>query len=629
MSLEHQPERFLRAPFAVLAGAGISMLPPSALPSAGALMWQVLQDPRLPVTEQERSTLQAATSAEWPEGLGAYHFLRFEQLVEALGRTVDPTLVSIRTLIPDAQPNEYHYSLATLILRGNVVFTTNFDQLIERAGASLGIQISPVVTETDYIRYQEKPDDFPNPLFKLHGSFSEEIAPSLRKEIATEAGIIGAGTGPGVFKWNVVKRLLDIHDLFVLGYSGYDDFDVLPALGASGKGRRIYWSRYSPEGGRTVLSKTESGFPRTGEFHFDFSVWHQLFGSGFLTVRSPHDFLVGVEDSLTSVRDLCGEIGIPSRPGQVVESSHPAYKTTWSDETAAPLLAGRLLMDIGRYDSARKLLHKYVETADSEVLRGRAHLWLAMMAADSHQSVESTLHFLLAADDLEAAPRNSLVLGDALEFLGFPVAEEAFTFESILPRSWVVTSDEINALGQSWKMMLHGFRAVQSLRRCADKGEWRQVGLVYKAFCQSPFALFQSDEMLADIDYWLAQAYFQVAHDVEVGAAADSLLNEAGARADRAARKYEILQRRRKFIDAMSLLGLIEVSEGKYDWARETAREVMAFSQLVGSHLGEALALGIQYAVDPNPELLLELEKQRSLQAASQRNYCKLPQKET
>jgi len=560
------------------------------------------------------------------EGLGAYHFLRFEQLVETLGRTVDPALESIRALIPDTGPNEYHYSLATLISRGHPVFTTNFDQLIERAGSSLGIQISPVVTEGDYMRYLKTPDGFPNPLFKLHGSFSEEISPSLRQEISTEAGVIGAGTGYTVFKWAAVKRLLEAHDLFVLGYSGYDDFDVMPVLGSSGKGRRVYWSRYSPEGGRMVLAKTEDGFPPTGEFHFDFSVRYHLFGRLGYSVRSPHDFLVGVEDSLASVRELCGKISIPDHPSPVVESARPAYATTWSDETAAPLLAGRLLMDIGRYDSAKQLLHGYVETAKSGVSRGRAHLWLAMMAAEGHQHDESTSHILQAASELEAAPRNSLVLGDAVEFLGFPFVKDDPTFEAVLSPRWTVTSDQImhEDLVVSAESMVFGFGIARSLRRCVRRGDWKEADLVHKVFNESPLQPFQSDEALADIDYWLAQSFFQRARDMEDDAVAARFLNEAGARADRAARTYEVLQRRGKFIEAMSLLGQIEAFEGRYDWAQETAREVMAFSKLVGSHLGEAKALSIQYMANPDPELRAKIEEQLSLHKAVQSKGCSL-----
>src|SRR5258708_7071542 len=162
----------LRTPFAVLAGAGISYAPPSSLPKAFDVISAVID--ALPLDAEARADLKKATSWEWSEGIGYFHLLRFEQIVESLQLSVDPKLEIIRNALPETEPNRYHYFLASLLSRGFPIITTNFDGLIEEACRRSGIGFSVLAAERDYERYLQNPNDFRHPLFKMHGSLARK-----------------------------------------------------------------------------------------------------------------------------------------------------------------------------------------------------------------------------------------------------------------------------------------------------------------------------------------------------------------------------------------------------------------------------------------------------------------------
>lgn len=585
-------------------------------------MRQILTSDRLPLSKKERATLQAATSAEWPEGLGAYHFLRFEQLVEAVGLTIDPTLTSVRALIPSTQPNEYHFHLARLIERGHVVLTTNFDQLIEQAACQLGFQVTAVVTESDYADYRDSPESFERPLFKLHGSFGGSGSENVRAAVATEAGIIGTGTSFTLFKWTVVKHLLDSHDLVVVGYSGYDDFDVMPSLGRAGGERRLYWSRFSPRAEREVLVGRSDEFPSVGEFHFDFSVQYHLFGKFGASSRVPANVAIGIEDSLDTIRNLMGSF--EAAPVGIVRTVTPPPTIEWEDDALGKMLAGRLLMQIGYHSSANRLLQEFLPEAPDDLTRGRGHLWLAQIAADRHNLNESARHLQAAVHHLRRAPIDQLLFGDCIELFGFPLPTDEFTFESVFPLRWILESPRMfdNKLEHSIAALDFGFRCATSIRRCVNRGDFREALKVFKVFNESPLRAFQTDEVIADVAYWTGRGYYNQAAEAATNQERLSMLNAAASLADGATRVYEVLQRRRKFIDAATLMAMAELEDGHYDWAWESANEVLAFSKLVGSHFGQAQAFWIFQQLRPSQSFEGEYEEALRRDEAQEEQEC-------
>ena len=254
--------------WAFLAGSGISV--PSGLPTAWDFNERISDFLGNSTAERRQISSLLAT--------GKHHTrqtLRFEQVIEILREIGgDKDLVVLDIFDAPGPPTDLHFFLAGMLKRGSVVMTTNFDSLIERAflstfgkklrSANRLLQIhlesdrSPRSRST--FRWYAKQRKLGTAVLKLHGTLrtlaTERVtgAPSFdavraRASIGATLDALGrAVTSPGLepMKNKVLRRVLHGRTLCVLGYSGSDDFDVLPSLaGASGMIENILWVRHS------------------------------------------------------------------------------------------------------------------------------------------------------------------------------------------------------------------------------------------------------------------------------------------------------------------------------------------------------------------------------------------------
>jgi len=148
--------------FTFLVGAGVSMNPPSNLPSALGIV-DVLID--LSAPEEEIENVKRITN------------LRYEWLIEAL-KEIDPKLHFLDYFSLDSSPNMIHLFLAASLIAKHYVVTTNFDYFIEKALISLlppekQVDIVPIITKEDYLQYND-PSSLTTvdkyPIYKIHGS---------------------------------------------------------------------------------------------------------------------------------------------------------------------------------------------------------------------------------------------------------------------------------------------------------------------------------------------------------------------------------------------------------------------------------------------------------------------------
>ncbi len=95
-----------------LVGAGISMDPPSCVPSARIFVNELF---KFYAPEEEIETLSSLES------------LRYELLVEKVQNLFDKELKFLDYLSEVKEPNAVHLFLANMIMRYNYVITTNFD----------------------------------------------------------------------------------------------------------------------------------------------------------------------------------------------------------------------------------------------------------------------------------------------------------------------------------------------------------------------------------------------------------------------------------------------------------------------------------------------------------------------
>jgi len=232
------------AAYCFLAGSGISIAAPSSLPTGyqftQSLLRHILPHDYVDIILDLADPLRQDKKAEG-------HFLRFEQLMGFLQESIDAELHVLDCFAESTQPNFNHLFLASLIEKGCPVFTTNFDGLIEYALMRLGVdkrRITPVIDRGTW--ESETIQGFP--VYKLHGSLMDCCSgASARSSIqATIEHIVQQKQGDTfvleAWKMAHLRRELQQRDLVIIGYSGLDDFDILPSLKALGATSGLYGS---------------------------------------------------------------------------------------------------------------------------------------------------------------------------------------------------------------------------------------------------------------------------------------------------------------------------------------------------------------------------------------------------
>jgi SIR2-like domain len=570
----------LRNPFAVLAGAGISYAPPSSLPKAVDMETAVING--LPINGNWKSDLLQACSWTWDDGLGFYHFLRFEQMVEALQLTVDPNLSILRELLPASHPNRYHHFLAQLLKRGFPILTTNFDRLIEEACLKCGFEATVLATEEDYASYLATPNTFKNPLFKLHGTISAK-ADDRCDLAATITEVTHQIASPS--KWRVTSELLEKHDLLVIGYSGSDDFDIMPQITYAKGSRRLCWVNHTADGVARTLRGVEGSDSvlrhrdQKLAWFFDRMFLSFDFQYGAIS-RQPKDTLVMDTDTARAVDEIAAAVGLKtSQEAPVVRKTHPdpareVHRALTIAGPASFLLAGRLLQEIGRYDRATECLHSFLAGKHSPQQEARCHLWLAQMAHERAHRASAACH-------LKHAYRCSESAGPPLEWtdvVGFhdlnPYAGNAgYLFEILIATRWPA--------GKEKSLRGHMFRGWELGRRHISDVIYHlqrhdiDAATDALAYLKDGHIVLD-DELRADEKYWGAILLSISHHGAEEREDVSELAMQA-------ARVYERLQRRNKWIDA-----LIFVAEQKLPVWADSAYEAAAEAAMVARFIGNS-----------------------------------------
>ena len=232
--------------FTFLAGAGCSVSAPSCLPAGHVMMEAIIN---YTCKESEIKDILELMK------LG---ILRFEALVEIIRDQLDEKLALIDYYSQCDKPNIQHFFLAEMIEQGNFVITTNFDYLIEYALIHSGVplkDIVPVITKEDFERFADSYELLnkgKKPIYKIHGSTENIITKRNTRDslVATIQAFGSNKEGENVFQLESFKRPLfenitKERSLVVMGYSGSDDFDIVPTLKILKNIQDIIWINYS------------------------------------------------------------------------------------------------------------------------------------------------------------------------------------------------------------------------------------------------------------------------------------------------------------------------------------------------------------------------------------------------
>ena len=230
-----------------LVGAGCSVDSPSRQPAGRAMM---------------DAMIQFACDEEEIERIIKLDELRFEALVEILRDNIDEDLKIIEYYAQSDKPNLQHFFLAHMINQGNFVMTTNFDFLIELSLLQMGVpreEIKVIITKKNFEKYHTPNDLFKNGIktvYKIHGSTKNIIKNKDTKDtlVATIQAFGSNKEGMNVFQVEPFKRALfqnvsKHRSIIVMGYSGSDDFDVVPTLKVLENLKNVIWLNYIKEDG--------------------------------------------------------------------------------------------------------------------------------------------------------------------------------------------------------------------------------------------------------------------------------------------------------------------------------------------------------------------------------------------
>lgn len=225
-----------------LVGAGCSIDAPSCLPTGREMMKEIIK--------------YTCSKSEIDEILNLMQSgrLRFEQLIEIFQDSIDHELKLIDYYGMCKKPNLQHFFLANMIERGHFVMTTNFDFLIEYALIQSDIpkeNIIPVITKEDFQKYNNPYELFRNgkkTIYKIHGSTKNIITnENTRDSLITTIQALGKNKeGLNIFQLEPFKKTLfdkitKDRTLVILGYSGSDDFDIVPTLKSLTNINTIIW----------------------------------------------------------------------------------------------------------------------------------------------------------------------------------------------------------------------------------------------------------------------------------------------------------------------------------------------------------------------------------------------------
>ncbi|MFC1493334.1 tetratricopeptide repeat protein, partial [candidate division KSB1 bacterium] len=224
-----------------LAGSGISFDYPSCQPTGNQFTKELVT---YLIPSEKRQLIKSLTDSEAMDSLGG-KFLRFEQFMQHLQKW-DPDLQVLKGYATCKDPNANHEVLSRFILADHQVFTTNFDNLLEYGLVKVGVprnKIIPVIYKEDW-HSDAMHDQYQ--IYKLHGSLLDfRDSSDSRSSVQATIQQIAHGKESTLlledWKMKIFKSVLKSNDLVVVGYSGLDDFDILPTLQTIESKRRLIW----------------------------------------------------------------------------------------------------------------------------------------------------------------------------------------------------------------------------------------------------------------------------------------------------------------------------------------------------------------------------------------------------
>ncbi len=365
---------------AFLVGSGISIDSPACLPS-GRTFLKALISGISPNNDVRDKILDLCTEPWRRKSVHALSkhnlldILRFEQIVGIVAESVDPYLNVLRLFDAENRPNENHRLLASLAKQGHYIFTTNFDGLLETAMPNA--RLRSVITAEDYSlarRGRVSPD---KSVFKLHGSWrdsSGRLRSDSIKATIERVAKNGICRNSGSSSLRFFREVLRKHHLVIVGYSGWDDFDVIETLLTTDSDKTLVWVDHSKHDEANVMNAKKL----FDELDDDWSRPRskaalnlvKIFQNG---IRKPEKLILMEASTTPYLRSLIGKVQI--RPAKVQKQDRhirpDEFIRRWRFQVAPYkaqhwYLCGKFFNMMGRWDSAAACFRKSVSASRGE-----------------------------------------------------------------------------------------------------------------------------------------------------------------------------------------------------------------------------------------------------------------------
>ncbi|MFX1251627.1 MAG: tetratricopeptide repeat protein [Promethearchaeota archaeon] len=230
-----------KTPLTFLVGAGISIESPSGLASARDFIDAII---RFAAPEDAIGDLLSIES------------MRYEYVMELFRDNYDEDLKFMQYFSLATKPNLLHRYLAEMVKNAHIVLTTNFDYLIEHAIGVDNKNLRIAITEKDFTAYNNPEQSYQQGLlvlYKIHGSLKNIITGEETKDsVITTLDALGKSKGDEIFsigesKQKCLESACKGRILVIMGYSGGDDFDIVPALQGIKDIQKVVWIAHSPK----------------------------------------------------------------------------------------------------------------------------------------------------------------------------------------------------------------------------------------------------------------------------------------------------------------------------------------------------------------------------------------------
>ena len=220
--------------YVVFVGAGFSK--DAGIPSGWEVLLETLKPLYLLKQDTDRSPEVAITQEEleiWSKNNEEINNLGYSQILELIRPGEVERREYIASFFAGKQPGEAHRELAQLVSMGllRFIFTTNFDDLIEKSLDEYGINYD-VIFSDDILEKSKSWDKVTQcRVYKLHGDYKAGGLRNTDSELKSLDQLIGED----------FQYIIDRHGMIVIGYSGRDAGVMEHILKRKPYAYPIYW----------------------------------------------------------------------------------------------------------------------------------------------------------------------------------------------------------------------------------------------------------------------------------------------------------------------------------------------------------------------------------------------------